>query len=115
MIPSAPTINVPLRTDEHGKIRVGKSRVLLELVIHAYHQGEIPEGIIDMYSALKLSDVYAVIAYYLEHTAEIDAYVRQAAERAEQIKREIEANMTDEERAFRERLRAYQKQRQEST
>jgi uncharacterized protein (DUF433 family) len=110
MIPSAPTISVPLRTDEHGKIRVGKSRVLLELVIHAYRQGETPEGIIDMYSTLVLSDVYAVIAYYLEHTAEIDAYVHREAELDKQFMQEIDANRTPEARALRERLRAYRDQ-----
>lgn len=40
MIPDAPIMTVPLRTDEHGAIRVGKTRVLLELVIHAYTWGK---------------------------------------------------------------------------
>ncbi len=35
MIPDVPTMVVPLRTDEHGTIRIGKTRVLLELVSHA--------------------------------------------------------------------------------
>jgi hypothetical protein len=41
MILDAPTLTVPLRTDEHGAIRIGKTRVLLELVIHAYYIGSI--------------------------------------------------------------------------
>jgi uncharacterized protein (DUF433 family) len=71
------TMDVPLRTDNQGKIRVGGTRVLLELVIHAFQQGESAEGIIDSYSTLKLADVYAVIAYYLTHRAEVDAYMAQ--------------------------------------
>lgn len=42
MIPDTPTITVPLNTDEHGAIRIGKTRVLLELVIHAYYMSETP-------------------------------------------------------------------------
>jgi uncharacterized protein (DUF433 family) len=110
MIANEPTMTVPLRTDEHGAIRVGNTRVLLELVIHAYYMGETPEGIVDSYPTLTTSDVYAIIAYYLAHREEIDTYVRQRDERAEQIIRDIEANLTPEARALRTRLRAFQDQ-----
>jgi hypothetical protein len=56
MIPDVPTMTIPLRTDEHGAIRIGKTRVLLELVIHAYYMGEIPEGIVDSYPSLTTAD-----------------------------------------------------------
>ncbi len=65
IIPDAPTMTVPLRTDEHGAIRIGKTRVLLELVIHAYYMGETPEGIVGSYPSLKTANVYAMIGYYL--------------------------------------------------
>ena len=48
MIASPPTMTIPLYTDEHGAIRIGKTWVLLELVIHAYYQGKTPEGIVDV-------------------------------------------------------------------
>jgi len=60
----APTMTVPLRMDKHGAIRIGKTRVLLELIIHAYYMGETPEGIVDSYPTLTIADVYAVIGYY---------------------------------------------------
>ncbi len=110
MIANEPTMTIPLRTDEHGAIRVGNTRVLLELVIHAYYVGETPEGIVDSYPTLTTSDVYAVIAYYLAHREEIDTYVRQRDERAEQIIRDIEAKLSPEARALRTRLRAIQEQ-----
>lgn len=103
-------MTIPLRTDEHGAIRVGKSRVLLELVIHAYYMGETPEGIVDSYPTLTTSDVYAVIAYYLAHPEEIDAYTRQRDKRADKIISDLEANLTPEARALRSRLRAFQEQ-----
>jgi uncharacterized protein (DUF433 family) len=104
-------MTIPLRTDEHGAIRIGNTRVLLELLIHAYYMGETPEGIVDSYPTLTTADVYAVIGYYLANRDEIDAYVRQRDERVEQTLRDMEANMTAESRALRTRLRAYQEQR----
>ena len=112
MIANEPTMTIPIRTDEHGAIRIGKTRVLLELVIHAYYRGETPEGIVDSYPSLTTSDVYAVLAYYLARREEIDAYVRQRDEQADQIIRKLEANLTPEARALRTRLRAYQDQQE---
>ena len=86
------TISIPLREDPPGVLRVGKSRVLLELVIHAHQQGKSPQEIVAMYDALDLGDVYAVIAYYLGHRAEVDEYLRQCDQEAEAIRRKIEAN-----------------------
>ncbi len=114
MIPESPTMTVPLRTDEHGAIRIGKTRVLLELVIHAYYMGETPEGIVDSYPNLTTADVYAVIGYYLANREEIDAYVHQRDQQAAQIVRDMEAKLTPEARALRTRLRAYQEQQQNS-
>jgi uncharacterized protein (DUF433 family) len=113
MIPDALIMTVPLRTDEHGAIRIGKTRVLLELVIHAYYMGETPEGIVDSYPSLTTADVYAVIGYYLANREDIDAYVRQRDQQAEQILSDMEANLTPEARALRTRLRAYQEQQQD--
>jgi len=75
MIPDMPAMSIPLRTDEHGAIRIGKTHVLLELVIHAYYMSETLEGIVDSYPSLVTADVYAVIGYYLANREEIDAYV----------------------------------------
>jgi uncharacterized protein (DUF433 family) len=97
---------VPLHRDEFGKFRVGDTRVLLELVIHAFLQGETPEEIVESYPSLKLRDVYAVIAYYLDHRAEIDAYLREADEKADQIQREVEASYSPPTLTLRARLRA---------
>jgi len=72
-IPASTTLDVPLRVDGTGTIRIGKTRVILDLVIGAFHMGQPPEQIVQAYDALKLADVYAVIAYYLAHRTEIDA------------------------------------------
>lgn len=86
------TLAVPLWEDPPGVFRVGKSRVLLELVLHAFKHGETPEGIVRCYRTLQLSDVYAVIARYLADPAPFDDYLRQCDEQAEEIRRKIEAS-----------------------
>jgi hypothetical protein len=40
---------------------------------------------------VKLEDVYAVIAYYLQNRAQVDEYVHQAEKEGERIRREFEA------------------------
>lgn len=86
------TMVVPLREDPPGVFRVGNSRVSLESVLHAYQQGEPPQGIVEMYPALKLGDVFTVIGYYLAHRAEVDAYLRQCDEEAAALRKRIEAS-----------------------
>ncbi len=68
---------VPLRIDDTGTLRIGKTRITLDLIIEAFNQGAIPEEIVTMYSTLKLTDVYTVIGYYLRHREEIDSYLQQ--------------------------------------
>jgi uncharacterized protein (DUF433 family) len=84
-------IPVPLRLDEHGAIRVGNTRVLLDLVIHQFHAGETPEGIVDCYEALSLPDVYAALSFYLRNPGPIDEYLRRRELEAEVVRRKIEA------------------------
>ena len=84
-------VAVPLRTDEHGAIRVGDTRVLLDMVIEEFHKGASPEGIVDSFDALSLPDVYAVLSYYLRDPGPIDEYLRRRADEAAVIRGKIEA------------------------
>jgi len=86
------TVAVPLREDPPGVFRVGKSRVLLELVLRAFQRGQTPEDIVRSYGALHLVDVYAVIGRYLANPTPFDEYLRQCDEQAEVVRREIEAS-----------------------
>jgi uncharacterized protein (DUF433 family) len=87
-----PILPVPLHEDPPGVLRVGKSRVLFELVIQAYQRGASPEAIVQMYDSLDLRDVYAVIAYYLARPTEVDEYLRRCEEEADAIRRKIETS-----------------------
>lgn len=86
---------VPLQEDETGALRVGKSRVLLELVIRAFQDGATPETIVQRYSTLALMDVYAVITYFLSHSSEVEEYLRQRERQAEEVAIEIKDRQGD--------------------
>ena len=85
----------PLREDAAGALRVGESRVLLELVIRAFQDGATPETIVQRYSTLALPDVYAVIAYYLRHRSEIEGYLARREQEAEAARQRIESQQGD--------------------
>jgi uncharacterized protein (DUF433 family) len=80
---------VPLREDEKGAIRVGNSRVLLEMVIRAFQDGASAEYIVQRYSSLSLSDVYLTIGYYLRHRDLVEAYLNQREQLAESIRQRL--------------------------
>jgi uncharacterized protein (DUF433 family) len=79
----------PLHEDETGAIRVGTSRVLLEVVIRAFQDGASPESIVHRYSTLSLSDVYNAIGYYLRHRDSVEAYLHQREQLAESVKQRL--------------------------
>jgi uncharacterized protein (DUF433 family) len=65
-----------VRTDEHGVLRVGASRVMLDSIVAAFDQGYSPETIRQQFPALSLEEVYGSIAYYLAHVEEVQSYLR---------------------------------------
>src|SRR5579864_5081228 len=81
----------PLRVDEGGAVRVGTSRVSLDLVVEQYENGMTPEDLVRAYDTLALADVHAVIAYYLRHREEVRAYLKRRQEEAEALRATIEA------------------------
>lgn len=87
------TVTVPLREDPPGVIRVGKTRVLLELVIRAFQRGATPEGIVQSFDTLDLSDVYAVVACYLKNPIPFEQYLRKREEAAAETQRLVESTM----------------------
>jgi len=81
----------PLRVEEGGVVRVGKSRISLDLVVEQYENGMTPDDMVRAYDTLELADVYAVIAYYLRHRDEVGAYLKRRREEAEALRSKIEA------------------------
>ena len=64
-----------MNSNEDGTLFVGESRVTLETVLARFHQSHTPEEIQAAFPTLNLADIYSVIAYYLMHKNEVDAYL----------------------------------------
>jgi uncharacterized protein (DUF433 family) len=82
---------IPLYLDEVGVVRVGDSRVLLDVVIQQFNNGAEPEAIARGFPTLNLADVYATIAYYFRHREQVDDYLNIRRQEAEGLRQEIEA------------------------
>jgi uncharacterized protein (DUF433 family) len=80
----------PLREDADGALRIGSSRVLLELVIRAFQDGATPEAIVQRYATLSLGDAYAIVAYYLRHRDEVERYLARREQQANDVRQRIE-------------------------
>ena len=65
-----------VRSDDHGAMRVGSTRVMLDSIVAAFEEGHSPETIQQQYPALSLEEVYGAITYYLSHTQEVKDYLK---------------------------------------
>lgn len=78
--------SAPLKESEDGVILVGKTRVSLDTVVAAFKRGATAEEIVFKYPSLRLADVYATIAFYLNHQLEIEAYLQQRQQQSQEIR-----------------------------
>jgi uncharacterized protein (DUF433 family) len=76
MLPSPIHEPIPIRADERGQLRIGDTRILLDVVVYSFWLGHTPEMIISQYPSLSLDEVYLAIGYYLRHRETIDTYLR---------------------------------------
>ena len=97
-------VEVPIQLDADGVARVAGSRVTLDTVMAEFLGGATAEEIATSFPTLQLADIYSVIAYYLHRRADIDSYLDERQQQAQEIRREIEARWDPAE--FRERLLA---------
>jgi uncharacterized protein (DUF433 family) len=104
VLDAPPTETVPLKTDSRGAIRVGGTRVTLDVVIAAYQRGATAEDIVRQFDVLRADDVHAVLAYYLRHRGDVDAYLTERAASAADLRAEMEHHFPPD--ALRDRLRA---------
>ena len=99
---------IPIETDTDGVVRVGKTRVTIDILVEAFNGGSTAEEIIYQFPVLNLADVYAVITYYLRNRDSVESYLNKRKQISEQIKRRnLEFKKTEE---IRNRLLARQNQ-----
>ena len=99
----AQTQAVPLVRWDDGTIRIGKTRVLLEMVVGAYNDGYSAEDIAIHYPTLDLATVYGVIAYYISNRTALDSYIERRDEASEAWWEQVESQRDNHQ--FRQQLR----------
>ena len=77
--------------DDAGRLMVVGTRVPLDTLVAAFKRGESPESIHESYDNVALVDVYAVLAYYLRHRAEVEAYLAEQEREGTEIQAFIES------------------------
>jgi uncharacterized protein (DUF433 family) len=83
---------VPLSAAEDGTLRIADTRVSLESVVHHYEQGATAEEIVLRFPSLRLADVHACLAYYLNHQDKIHEYMLRQQQRAQELHDRIAAD-----------------------
>jgi len=81
-----------VRTDEHGVMRVGETRVMMDGVVAGFWNGESPETIQQAYPSLTLEEAYGAIAYYLANRQEVDEYLKRQEELWNHLRAEQDRN-----------------------
>ncbi len=64
-------------------IRIKGHRLGIEHLINLFNEGYSPEEMTQHYAGLSLEKIYAVLTYYLQHRAELDAYAKRVEDQAE--------------------------------
>jgi uncharacterized protein (DUF433 family) len=79
-----------IRADENGTLRIGESRVSLDVLVEQYDNGMSAEEMVVAYDTLTLADAYAAIAYYLRHGDDVRSYLQRRAGEAAEMRARIE-------------------------
>jgi len=94
----------PLDMNEDGAVLVGKTRITLDTLVAVFKQGATAEEIVYRFPSLNLADVYATIAFYLNHRSETEVYLQQRQRSSQEIRVMNQARFSSQD--LRERLLA---------
>lgn len=100
----------PLKMADDGVVRVSNTRVTLDTVVAVFKEGTTAEEIIYRYPSLQLADVYATVAFYLNHQQEVETYLQQRQQQAQEIRKINESRFDPQ--GLRDRLLARKAERE---
>ncbi|MBA4120984.1 MAG: DUF433 domain-containing protein [Acidobacteria bacterium] len=104
---------VQLTKTADGTIRVGKTRIALESVIHHFRLGATAEEIAQKFPSLKLAEVYGVISFFLSSREEVEKYLQRQEAESNAVQAETESKFQTETEELRERILARWEKRAE--
>lgn len=100
----------PLSVNSDGVVKIGGTRVTLDTLVAVFKQGATAEEIVHRYPSLKLGDVYASIAFYLNHGEDVEVYLQQRQQQAQEIRQMNQSHFDPQ--GLRDRLLSRQIERQ---
>jgi len=89
-----------------GVLRITGTRITLDSIIHAFHEGATPEEMCQDFPGLALAHMYGVLAFYLTQQDAIDAYLKEQADAATIIRQELHTTQAEFLHDLRHRLGA---------
>jgi len=95
--------DILVRTPQ-GSWRIAGTRISLDSVVYSFCEGATPEEICQDFPGLSLAQVYATIAYYLNNREEVDRYLQEAEQSAEELRQDLNTRHSDFVRDLRQRL-----------
>jgi len=78
------------RTSE-GVLRITGTRITLDSVIQAFHDGATPEEMCQDFPGLALAHIYSVLAFYLTQQDAVDVYLKEHAQATTLIRQELQS------------------------
>jgi uncharacterized protein (DUF433 family) len=70
--------------ERNGGYYVAATRVSLDSVVYSFERGNSPEAIQKEFPLLRLPQIYGAIAFYLDHQAEVRAYLENEERRIQE-------------------------------
>jgi uncharacterized protein (DUF433 family) len=95
---------VPLVKNSDGVIQVGGTRVTLDTIVTVFTAGATPEEIVQRYPSLDIADVYVAIGYYLRHRLEVEGYLQERQQQADEVRKSNQSRFNQQ--GIRDRLLA---------
>ncbi len=75
--------------EREGGYYIAGTRIALDSIVHAFQDGESPEGILRSFPmAGPLVRIYAAITFYLENKEKVEAYLRDQDRRWDTLRKE---------------------------
>jgi len=71
-----------------GVYYIQGTRISLDSIVYAFREGCSPESIREDFEGLTLPRVYGAIAFYLDHQADIDAYLSRRKDQWNELERQ---------------------------
>lgn len=96
------TINLTRTSD--GTIRIGKTRVSLESIVHHFSLGATAEEIAQKFPSLTLAEVYGAISYFLENHEEVAKYVLRQESESDEVENEFKSKFQSANLELRKRI-----------